>query len=115
MLVHITRASDWEETDPPISEARKTKAKAIDNRVCDTPEELPGGALDWYSKGKNHQRLLSGGITRELDMRELWVVEIKDLGQLLSLIEKEGPVVLSQCTEWKGITYTLQIYDALIE
>lgn len=84
----------------PCEEAFIDKVIHIDERFSDSPSKLPDSEK-WFSKGSNH-RVENGNIKRDLE-REVYVVEINTLSELIDLSNKYGDLIIDK--------NTIEIYD----
>jgi hypothetical protein len=79
----------------PCDGAIKTSYLRIDSRTTDCPTKIPmyrgnpeGAKKWWYNEGTNH-RVVNGQITRDI-ADYTWMMDIKDLEELVTLIDLYG-------------------------
>lgn len=115
MKYTISRTSDYS-GKKPCKEAKKelvphwhlrTVSEAEFNRKFSAIEG------EWRSKGKNHTTY-PGGIQRQEDDREAWVVEINTLEDLQKLISKYGRLIITD-ENWDTRLPSIEIYDSYRE
>ncbi len=120
MLFCISKTSALEEQ--PCEEAFLQLLTPVDIRMASSPEEIPyyqtHGTEEWWEKGKNH-RLIEGKIARDLQPRQIWLIEIKSLEDLLSLSAKYGDLVFTANVQWQVYAEEtfpfIEIYDSYRE
>lgn len=118
MKFEITRTSRWfNDKKPPIDEATLVKGYFYEDwRTVDTLDKARKSSWgeDWFKEGKNHRE------EKDMVVRELWkndncwIIEIKDLKELLKLIKQYGDIVI-QDSHIKGISFEIEIYDGYRE
>lgn len=104
--------------EKPCKEAYKTKATYLDRRTFKTQKEaitkLKKLGEDWLGRGTNHREIEGGGVTREMEERDVWVIDIQDLDALVLFCHAHGDIIISE-SDYKGFPYELVIYDDYIE
>jgi len=117
MKFQITRTSLGVKESKPCEEAFKLRATYLDYRTK---------PLDWFrsrlkdrgfkeflTQGKNHRNIKVRGedwCVRELEPRFIWVVEIKNLKELIVFQRKYDGLII-QKSGYKEITLEIEIYD----
>jgi len=93
----IDRTSQYSSDDkPPCEGAKYIDGIRVDKRTVDDPAKIPsykGQSAWWYKDGRNH-RVIDGKICRDFDTK-YWVIEIKDLDELIKFNKVHGDLVLS--------------------
>ena len=116
MIYIIKRASVFGE-ESPCEEAIKKPYENWHTR-CITEDyfnenfSLKQGT--WRSIGKNHTITNEGYITRQLDDKLLWSIEINTLEDLHKLINKYGTIIIEDQDSNTKVP-TITIYDDYIE
>ena len=90
---------------PPVEGAFKTQRVRVDRRTVSSPDQLryEPERSTWYQVGTNH-RVENGRIQRDMEMREVWAVDIPTLEALLTFIGTCGhEIVMTKDT--------IEIYD----
>jgi len=122
MKFKIERTSVWD--SKPCDEAMHGSATYIDRRMtfhldkagmyCPQPTLEQARQQSWgtefFSKGANH-REEKGGVARDLDVENIWVIDIATLEDLLTLQGKYGDLIIKEEDCLEGITHTIEIYD----
>lgn len=99
----IKRPSVGEDVQPIPGAKRKT-IQLVDVRVLKTFEEYANHAYiqsrmpgKWTDKGTNH-KIVNNQIYRELGSKDIWVMEIDKLDDLLNIIEDYGDITIESKT-----------------
>lgn len=109
----LKRTSAWD--GKPCKEGISKELVRIDRRTVKTLAEakLPKHkhwADGFFASGTNHREEL-GMIARDLEPRKKWIIKINTLEDLIKLNKKYGDLIISQENEYKGIDYSIEIYD----
>ena len=110
MRLEIRRTSVRDDDVSPCEEAIRENCTLIDERVVDDPKKIPannGTDGGWYDGGTNH-RVENGRIRRDFPDHR-WVVEIKDLDELMAFSIKYGELIIGE--SWNTKNLSLEIYD----
>ena len=96
MKFEIRTSNAWK--NKPCEEAKMETQPNIDVRSVDSPfkiwkteEEVQE---NWFNKGNNH-RVKNGRIIRDLDDEVYWVIEFKNLEELIDFQDKYGEIKIS--------------------
>ncbi len=115
MEFKISRTSMWGE-NKPCDNAYKKKIIKKDERGFQTFEEIKEKInVDWLSEGFNHKIIPANEyfktqhIYREFN-KEIWVIEINTLEDLLKLENNYGNLIIERAYENDEI-YEIEIYD----
>lgn len=110
MKFEIDRASSLGDSNiQPCHEAIKINSTYIDVRCVDSINKLhPDVAEAFRSKGTNH-RVENGRIARDIK-DTCWMIEIKNLNELLALYRKYGDLIIQE-SDQKEFNYKIMIYD----
>jgi hypothetical protein len=100
----IIRRPSVDEDEQPIPGAKRKTVPLVDMRTFKTFEEYnnhdyiqsrwPG---KWTDRGTNH-KIINGGIYREIGSKDIWVMELNRLDDLLAIIEDYGDVTVESKT-----------------
>lgn len=119
MLVRIVRASTWD-NGQPCSKAEFKQVTMYDRRKMDM-ETLKADKYNYryfMKEGTKHREeydeFNKPWCIRELK-RNIWVLKIRSLNSLDDLIEEVGAIIIQPEKDYKGIDYTIIIYDGYIE
>lgn len=114
----VSRASAWDNEYGPCEESKKEKIVYVDTRTFHTPEEYDYKIRDprgkWFSVGTNHRVNKHGYIQRDMEMMEVWTIELNTLEKVMEFCDKYGDIIIGDYMlndEYKHIL----IYDDYIE
>lgn len=113
----VTRTSEWNHDTAPCEEAYQETVIYTDVRTVNDPAKIPLSRNQspnwWYEAGTNHRRLGprgGGNIARDF-AREVWMVDIETMDDLMKFIEKYGNVVIEEEYYFGNEYPRLEIYD----
>lgn len=116
MIFIVTRSSDVLEKHCPFEGCVKRLFPVYEECAC-TEDHYnmflsPHERLKWREKGTDHYVDESGHISRRLDDKERWCVEIKDINELMSLRYKTGQNIIIRTDDWHySGAPVIEIYD----
>ena len=64
----------------------------------------------FFSSGTNHREEY-GMVARDLKLEKKWVIDIKSLEDLIKFCDKHGGLILQGNEDYKGVDYSIEIYD----
>ena len=100
-------------TGKPCDGARLEDRSYWETRTC-TEEQFNKWYSEregfWRSKGSDHRIDKDGFICRKMGPVKTWVIDIRDIKQLLSFAD-ENDLVVSSLNEGPGKAYGIEIYD----
>lgn len=121
MKVRVTRASSIGRTDICPCEGAVLKSVTYYSKYSTSMEDLKQDKYHYnhfISEGTNHREVYDkfNNPCCIRDIQEnIWVLTITSLKYLLELVNREERVILETEDRYKGIDYTLTIYDDYIE
>lgn len=111
----VTRTSQHG-TGKPMSDVKRETFTSVDRRTVSTLEEVKSvwWGMDFLSRGSNH-REENGFVVRDCGTVGQWVIEVSSLDELLSLVDREGSVVIRREMDLKEQPFEIEIYDTYRE
>lgn len=118
MKFTVRRASNWNDKNILVDEAKRDSIVRVETRTLHSPEEFDEKFSNregkWLSVGENHRLDENGWITRDNGMIDVWSIEINSLDELIKFCDKYGKVVINNCM-WNKAYKEILIYDDYIE
>jgi len=114
VLFEITRTSTWSD-EKPCAHAIEIYLTKVQTRTLGSPEEFDNrfGETEgkWLESGTNHRLDEEGYITRDMDTRKCWGIEINSLEELMEFKENinEAIIIAKSGIDYK--TPSIEIYD----
>jgi hypothetical protein len=116
-MIYIIKRASIDKNKRPCEEAIQKPFANWDTRYCTEESYNNRYALkqgNWRSKGKNHTLTKGGYITRQMEDKLLYIINIKTLEDLHKLIDKYGTLIIDNGDSINK-TPTITIYDDYME
>lgn len=118
MIFQVTRTSKWSE-EKPFDICIPIKLTNVQTRTFRTPEEFDNKFGDregkWLSRGTNHRVDARGYITRDMEFKDVWGVEINSLEELINFKNSVGENLVIETSWIDNKTPCIEIYDTYRE
>lgn len=110
----VSRTSQWGDEIAPCEEAKRDSIVRVETRSCLSPEEFDERFAQregkWLSVGTNHRVNEKGYITRDNGMIDVWSIELNNLEEIASFVDKYGEIVIGADLHNQDCKY-IEIYD----
>lgn len=115
MKVILTKASEWEidTNNPPHPKAELKEYTRTDSRSVATIEEgrTHFWFNDWFANGVNHREEDGCIVCDRIKKDKAWVIETNEFGDIQTLFDELGCIIIRSSWWAKEYPITIEIYD----